>query len=244
MPELMPSLPNSFIRKKVKILADLAVPVESYDDLSPKGSVDVGIRDLIDEINELDGFITTSSCAGRVSVFLEGQKKGSVPAGSMSRPGDEEGEHEKEVIEDGLEKEEDNLQNQFSSLNPAKLAATGGKGGGGRWLYVSHDPTDLEAARTEVARFLGMDGRGDIESGHRSFENERLIHFKFEPMVSSFLLCLPCLLMPPKRSSLAVSNALAESLSDIQEVFLNFHICRSNMIRSCTFSRPLFHTHR
>jgi tRNA wybutosine-synthesizing protein 3 len=70
-----PSLPPSFIRKKAKILSQLAVPAAEYDDLSPKGSIDDGIRDLIDEINACEAFVTTSSCAGRVSVFLEGQKK-------------------------------------------------------------------------------------------------------------------------------------------------------------------------
>lgn len=66
---------DSFESRKRKILADLSTPDEEYTDLSPKGSVDEGIRDLIRDINGLPGLVTTSSCAGRISVFLEGRKK-------------------------------------------------------------------------------------------------------------------------------------------------------------------------
>ncbi|KAH0491656.1 hypothetical protein TgHK011_003077 [Trichoderma gracile] len=70
-----PPQPSSlFTEKKSKILQQLAVPDTEYSDLSPKGSVDAGIRYLIDEINTTEGFVTTSSCAGRASVFLEGRK--------------------------------------------------------------------------------------------------------------------------------------------------------------------------
>ena len=64
-----------FESRKRKILADLSIPDTDYTDLSPKGSVDEGIRDLIHDINALPGLVTTSSCAGRISVFLEGRKK-------------------------------------------------------------------------------------------------------------------------------------------------------------------------
>ncbi|KAK7972796.1 hypothetical protein PG988_006930 [Apiospora saccharicola] len=66
---------DDFAARKRKILAQLAVPDAEYTDASPKGNVDAGIRDLIDELNGLDGFVTTSSCGGRVSVFVEGVKK-------------------------------------------------------------------------------------------------------------------------------------------------------------------------
>ena len=70
-------LPQAFLAKKKTILDQLSVPVSEYDDLSPKGSIDVGIRDLIDEINQIEGCVTTSSCSGRASVFLEGKKRAS-----------------------------------------------------------------------------------------------------------------------------------------------------------------------
>ncbi|OCK79760.1 hypothetical protein K432DRAFT_435162 [Lepidopterella palustris CBS 459.81] len=68
-------MPPQFKAKKEKILQQLNVPTEEYNDLSPKGSIDAAIRTLVDEINHLDGLVTTSSCAGRISVFLEGRKR-------------------------------------------------------------------------------------------------------------------------------------------------------------------------
>jgi tRNA wybutosine-synthesizing protein 3 len=66
---------SRFHVKKRQILEQLDTPDEQYHDLSPKGSVDEPIRPLIGDINRLDGLVTTSSCSGRVSVFLEGRKK-------------------------------------------------------------------------------------------------------------------------------------------------------------------------
>lgn len=145
------SVPLSFVSKKSRILASLSVPVEQYDDLSPKGSVDIGIRDLIDEINALEGCVTTSSCAGRISVFLEGKR--SV------------------VSEDEAER--------------ATTAGIGGKGGGGRWLFVSHDPVDTEISQARWFERLGMKTVLVEENMESEISEEmRFIHFKFEPMVS------------------------------------------------------------
>jgi tRNA wybutosine-synthesizing protein 3 len=68
---------NRFETRKQHILAQLEFPDSEYHDLSPKGSVDERIRGLIDEINTIEGLVTTSSCSGRISVFLEGHKAGS-----------------------------------------------------------------------------------------------------------------------------------------------------------------------
>jgi tRNA wybutosine-synthesizing protein 3 len=67
-------MPANFDDRKAKILAELSTPDEQYQDLSPKGSVDAGIRDLIAEINAIPDYVTTSSCAGRIAVYLEGVK--------------------------------------------------------------------------------------------------------------------------------------------------------------------------
>lgn len=117
------------------------MPDSDYTDLSPKGSVDEGIRNLIDEINVIDGLVTTSSCAGRVSVFLEGRK--SLEAGQ-------------EV---------------------GQIATPGGKGGGGAWLLVSHDPIKGKGWVDEL-------GLSDENEQSKTSASRRLIHFKFEPMVS------------------------------------------------------------
>jgi tRNA wybutosine-synthesizing protein 3 len=164
-------LPQSFNSKKRKILKQLAVPESEYDDLSPKGSVDEGIRDLIDEINSIEGCVTTSSCAGRISVFLEGKK-------NLERGGGEEGDGEKA---DG---------------EVETRAGVGGKGGGGRWLYVSHSPLDRLKHENELAEFFGMHRRssGMLERSMMADGWERWVHFKFEPMVSSaFIVEMMCL---------------------------------------------------
>ncbi|KAL1956398.1 hypothetical protein VTO42DRAFT_7381 [Malbranchea cinnamomea] len=174
------SISHSFCARKQKILDDLSVPDEKYTDLSPKGSVDVNIRPLIREINELPGLVTTSSCAGRVSVFLEGEQ---VAHGNDPQ---EEGYRSKErSLDDGrgsnkVEESQPERQGQF--------APTGGKGSG-KWLFVSHDPVLLgnkEQASNECVRSLhklfGLkpgDGKLDADSTAQI----RLVRFHFEPMI-------------------------------------------------------------
>lgn len=145
-PPPLPTPGPSFTRKKTSILSHLALPDAEYTDASPKGSVDEGIRALLTALNARDGLVTTSSCAGRVSVYLEGRKKGS-------------------------EEEED-------GGGVRGTAAVGGKGGG-EWLFVSHDPLGERGGWRGV---FGLEGGG--EGGGEGKGEGRLIHFKFEPMVS------------------------------------------------------------
>jgi tRNA wybutosine-synthesizing protein 3 len=158
------SLPFSFINKKAKILADLSTPVTSYVDASPKGSIDIGIVDLINAINELPEYVTTSSCAGRISVFVEGKK------------GTEKSENE-EGRADGIER------GSSQSGERETRAGTGGKGGGGKWLYVSHDPLLIRDGQ-DLVDLLGMARK--IEEKEITLKEQRLVRFKFEPMVSHF----------------------------------------------------------
>lgn len=211
-------IPPSFARRKEAILAQLAVPDDEYTDLSPKGTVDAGIRDLIDEINGIDGLVTTSSCAGRVSVFLEGRRagRGADEGSLLLLPGHhlavEEG-----AGEDGDEGHErgdgaaagavragatpvgvGNLGDELPAMASAStdtVAGVGGKGGGGRWLFVSHEPVEsrgkLDSEPNIVAALLGIeepifDGREG--SSAEEMGESRLIHFKFEPMVCLLLL--------------------------------------------------------
>ena len=158
---------QTFISKKRKILDQLTVPASEYEDLSPKGSIDVGIRDLIDEINRSEEWVTTSSCAGRLSIFLEGEKCQDM----------------EEQIEQDVEKGKRNEE-------VTTKAGIGGKGGGGRWLYVSHDPLDRTKLSRNLAEFLGLE-RKSLELQRLTVAGEpdckRWVHFKFEPMVSSKL---------------------------------------------------------
>ncbi|KAI1079661.1 methyltransferase TYW3-domain-containing protein [Whalleya microplaca] len=165
----LPPPPPNFTQRKSRILEQLSIPDSEYTDASPKGSVDAGIRDLIDEINRLDGFVTTSSCAGRVSVFVEGQKAGP----------------------EGREDEESaSAETREAAARQPKLAGVGGKGGGGAWLFVSHDPVSLDETRpaSGLEALLGLSGPRDagLASGHEldvDIAAARLIHFKFEPMI-------------------------------------------------------------
>ena len=157
----MPVIPVAFTLKKQKILESLAIPDAEYNDLSPKGSVDEGIRDLINRINALDGIVTTSSCAGRISVFLEGSKEQyeSANEGTAEAPGGQ------------------------------SLQATvpGGKGRGGRWLFVSHDPLIIppkENAKSKpLTELFELSTQEHIPKVINPSKT-RFVRFQFEPMVS------------------------------------------------------------
>ncbi|KAK6224326.1 tRNA wybutosine-synthesizing protein [Colletotrichum tabaci] len=180
----LPSPPAPFTTRKLKILEQLSVPDAEYTDASPKGSVDVGILELIGELNALDGFVTTSSCAGRVSVFLEGRRAAptSAPAGTAG------------VDDSHLQsatQSDDNVNGNTNTLTT--IAGPGGKGGGGTWLFVSHDPVpEQHDGDDELLRLLGLVGEngpappsvaGDSGSSQPGRRRKRLIHFKFEPMI-------------------------------------------------------------
>lgn len=188
---MLPPPTPSFLTRKSKILSQLSVPDAEYTDASPKGSVDVAIRELIDEINHgYEGLVTTSSCAGRVSVYLEGVKKSKKTLNGASGGGGEgEGEGAGEDGEDGTTREP-------SGGGVTTASSSGGKGGG-EWLFVSHDP--LETVDPSTGReydgdhwmeVFGLTGRGsgsgtgtgDGDGEEQEEQQQRLIHFKFEPM--------------------------------------------------------------
>ncbi|RYP23686.1 hypothetical protein DL765_000982 [Monosporascus sp. GIB2] len=165
----LPTPSPSFTKKKDRILQQLSIPDSEYTDASPKGSIDARVRHLIDGINRLDGFVTTSSCAGRISVFVEG-KKAMDP-------------EQQAQLDGGFGQEQ-------VALKPAQIAGVGGKGGGGSWLFVSHDPVTLEEGPNcvDLDHLLGLRSthvsvQGQIgEDGSSENPATRLIHFKFEPM--------------------------------------------------------------
>lgn len=161
----MSTIQSSFQRKKQKILDELAKSENEYTDLSPKGSVDAGIRDLIEEINHLDGIVTTSSCAGRISVYLEGNKD--------------------------LHRQRTNVRRGEQDTSPqepqlAQGTVPGGKGAGGRWLYVSHDPLDLHPSTgSEDMHVMNLFGLSPCLAGPDTTVNKatRFVRVAFEPMV-------------------------------------------------------------
>lgn len=172
-------LPQSFLAKKKTILNQLSVPISEYDDLSPKGSIDVGIGDLINEINQLEGCVTTSSCSGRISVYLEGKKHDYLHR--LDHQVGEGNENNKKSSR------QDEVQVVRNGRGIETTAGVGGKGGGGRWLFVTHNTVDINQHECDggLPKLLGMADEHDSLS-HGG--GKRLIHFKFEPMVSPKLL--------------------------------------------------------
>ena len=153
-------IPPKFTAKKNAILTSLAVAEPSYTDLSPKGSVDEAIRPLIERVNALEGIVTTSSCAGRVSVFLEGS------------------------VHANPKESRDDAENAHGELKK-QAAVPGGKGMGGRWLFVSHSPVHFATGGDSLASRLGMCHQHELYDYQNAIElsQVRLARFQFEPMV-------------------------------------------------------------
>lgn len=130
---------DPFNQKKASILAEIC---SDEQDLSPKGDVDVLCFPIMNLINSHKDMVTTSSCSGRVSVFIEGDKqhKGSV------KPG--------------------------------------GKGEGGRWLFVTHDVDDVIGWLNEITSENVEFYSPDIQDNTKDFEgSERLVLYKYEPFI-------------------------------------------------------------
>ena len=162
-------LPEFFTNKKSRILAELSTPSADYSDKSPKGSIDEPIRDLINLINSYPGWVTTSSCSGRVAVFVEGPK-------SISDDGDDGNADINE------------LENFYVTKKKTKVV-TGGKGGG-RWLYVSHtpipSPLPLEHAPSELFCLpppSEMPASSLSPSASTAAPSPRLVHLTFSPLI-------------------------------------------------------------
>ncbi|RLL94038.1 hypothetical protein CFD26_102838 [Aspergillus turcosus] len=157
------TIPEVFESRKRKILAELSAPDTEYTDLSPKGSVDEGIRDLIQDINALPGLVTTSSCAGRISVFLEGRKK--------------QNHHQQEQRQFAPSGGKGAGKWLFVSHDPLK----------GDWTGCGGDNSDLTQGKDyprSLHELFGMvpgDGKppGLKEGGHAP----RLVRFHYDPMI-------------------------------------------------------------
>lgn len=164
----LPPIPTSYASKKAAIISSLSAPEDTYADLSPKGTVDDAIKDLIDRINALEGIVTTSSCAGRVSVFLEGRKHIKTHNGQDVR-------EDKEATE-------------------TQAAVPGGKGMGGRWLFMSHEPANLRSEKSclSTSKQLGIEPMRGREPPEMEMEPSelRIARFQFEPMVCDLLMLL------------------------------------------------------
>lgn len=189
-PSSNPPLPQTFKNLKNRILNSLSTPINSYTDASPKGTLDTAILPLINRLNSLEGVVTTSSCAGRVSVFVEGSK-GKVKARRAEEVGGEKD------WGDGVVEENEDYE---GGKGKVRKAVPGGKGLGGRWAYVSHEPVIViskgdDGVRGGLMGIFGLvpEGGGEV---CRCTNDARYVRFAFEPMVSYVCCpthaCFPC----------------------------------------------------
>ncbi|KAH3671352.1 hypothetical protein WICMUC_004649 [Wickerhamomyces mucosus] len=65
---------DPFDQKKNAIVEEISSTLNAVKDASPKGSIDELCIPIIKLINSHKDLVTTSSCSGRVSVFIEGNK--------------------------------------------------------------------------------------------------------------------------------------------------------------------------
>jgi tRNA wybutosine-synthesizing protein 3 len=145
---------STFILRKEKILQQLSVPDDEYNDLSPKGSVDEGIKALINDINSIEGLVTTSSCAGRVSVYLDG----SYTSSKLVNHRDE-------------------------NLDP-KNSTLGSKGGGQWLYISHdplHVPAEVHTATSHFHSLFQLQLVQNHAYHH--VEPRKFVHFKYEAMV-------------------------------------------------------------
>lgn len=123
---------TTFISAKRTILYKLKESI----DYSPKGSVDEPIRELVDYINSLDEFVTTSSCSGRVALYCY--------SGSPAQGADVQ------LCEDDADgpTEPRHAKAASSSDIPAPVSNKGA----GQWLYVTHAKPELSELREGLTK--------------------------------------------------------------------------------------------
>lgn len=149
-----------FSSKKSKILQQLALPEDQYEDASPKGSVDSGIRDLVDDINRQEDLVTTSSCAGRIAIYLEGRVNGNAA--------------------------DERANDSTTAPRKGSTGRSAGGKGNGRWLFVSHDLV-VPASSEKGSLYEMLDLDATKQHLAPEVDGTRFCHFKFEPMVRSTL---------------------------------------------------------
>ncbi|EXJ79806.1 hypothetical protein A1O3_08091 [Capronia epimyces CBS 606.96] len=202
-PQSRPAISGSFAAKKAEILSFLEQPEEAYTDKSPKGTVDAQIRELIDEINAYDGLVTTSSCAGRVAVFVEGPKAKAKAAGGNIV-------HDVDVdVGMAAVRAIDDTKDAAQKIDLVRTTASPGGKGGGHWLYVSHDPISLPAdtgapqpapsgrGAGNFTRLFNLSSNQEtssnaslssvLTSSGLALPSPRLIHLSFSPLILHIL---------------------------------------------------------
>ncbi|KAL8990624.1 MAG: hypothetical protein Q9169_008082 [Polycauliona sp. 2 TL-2023] len=188
-------IPPSFQTLKSRILKSLAVPTTSYTDASPKGTLDTAIVPLIERLNTLEG-------VGRKRVAVREVGVGGKDAGDKgSGDGDgdsDEVETEERVNGDGETVDDEGEVRAGKAENKNKKSVPGGKGMGGRWLFVSHERLEMPEYQNpndergdELTKLFGLTNtvntksQSEHERARKSSDtkNARFVRFAFEPMI-------------------------------------------------------------
>jgi tRNA wybutosine-synthesizing protein 3 len=190
-----------FHSRKQQILSSLNSSDASKIDKSPKGSVDEAIIPLIELLNRHDDYVTTSSCSGRVSVYCAGKgiKKFSLNNSNKNKTENHVNNYQvyNNDDDDELDKDEDELGVNDSDVRHSMK-------GGGRWLFVTHSHIDLpkENNKEKLNEFLLKTIFGteydnvilltdqDNDYYNALHNDNRIVYFKFEPMVSKLIFLL------------------------------------------------------
>eukprot|EP01063_Lacrimia_lanifica_P001551 TRINITY_DN1078_c0_g1_i1.p1 TRINITY_DN1078_c0_g1~~TRINITY_DN1078_c0_g1_i1.p1 ORF type:complete len:298 (+),score=61.05 TRINITY_DN1078_c0_g1_i1:56-949(+) len=106
----------AFDARKAAVQRELA---SASVDRSPKGTVDNRCWPMIDFLNSCEQYVTTSSCSGRVAMWLDPPKADSGKADDNDHDDDDDGADNVPVL--------------------PEASGAGKKGRGGRWLHVTHD---------------------------------------------------------------------------------------------------------
>ncbi|KAL3678169.1 hypothetical protein R1sor_021125 [Riccia sorocarpa] len=104
-------------------------------DKSRKGGVDVQIAELINKINSHPHYYTTSSCSGRISLFLDHPQLPTPSADAFHE------EYEHDLGEDGTKETEKKRK-------------------GGDWIFVSHEPAVVSEIRRSVREKYTSEQKG------------------------------------------------------------------------------------
>ncbi|KAF4549855.1 Methyltransferase TYW3-like protein [Elsinoe fawcettii] len=181
---------SQFKAKKAKILEQLSVPFQEYTDASPKGSVDAPIQFLVQKINEIETLVTTSSCSGRIAVYIEGLKAGGdeVSPGEASSGQGKGGGSWLFVSHTPVE--------QVVSLN----------------RFTLQELLDCSRNESHVSPDSGTRYSTDLTAPIPS--GARLVHFKFEPLILHIL----CASLPAARKVLIAAQGAGFRESGISSV--------------------------
>ena len=161
---MLPSFPSLRERNLRTLYGDTKISDYTDNDKSPKGSVDVKIRSLVDLINIHPEYVTLSSCSGRVAMF--------DPAGSHHD--DSAGSNTTDVEEEKTATE----QGEGISKSKDKGTYISGKGRG-KWIFVTHDI--LPDLGSQIIQSLQTVGQERLTLSTESANNNAPITFKHEP---------------------------------------------------------------